>query len=123
MIDEHRADALLSDKEIRRFIICLADGAPIGTLVLFVTPSDGCITLGITVAPAYQRRGYAKELLLALTHTLRAHFPTLDLIALIHPDNTPSVRLFEGLGFAFDLYAESIHSLVYILRASDPCQT
>lgn len=119
MINEHRADALLSQKEIQRFIICTTSGTPIGTLVLFVTPSDGCISVGITIATPYQRQGYARDLLLALISRIGKTHPSLDIVALIHPENTPSVRLFESLGFVFDLYAESIHSLVYILPHAD----
>ena len=114
MIDGHREDVLFSEKEIQRFLIVKHDDTPVGTLTLFVTPDEGCITLGITIAPTHQRQGYARELLTTVCHSAHERFPTLELIALIHPDNTPSIRLFEQLGFTLDLYAESLHSLVYI---------
>lgn len=116
MIDEHRADDFLSEKEIQRFVISRTDGAPVGTLTLFVTPSEGCITLGITVTTPNQRQGYAGEMLSAVIDRIRTSFSALEIVALIHPDNLPSVRLFESLGFQLDLYAESIKSLVYTLR-------
>jgi RimJ/RimL family protein N-acetyltransferase len=114
MIATHRHDVLLSDTEIQRFLIAMRDGAPVGTLTLFVTPDEDCITVGITIASAHQRKGYAKELLTALCNLAKETYPTLDLITLIHPDNTPSIRLFEALGFRFQLHAESINSLVYV---------
>lgn len=114
MIATHRHDVLLSDTEIQRFLIVMRDGAPVGTLTLFVTPKEDCITVGITIASSHQRKGYAKEILTALCNLAKETYPTLDLIALIHPDNTPSIRLFESLGFRFQLHAESINSLVYV---------
>ncbi len=114
LIATHRHDVLLSDTEIQRFLIVMHDGTPIGTLVLFVTPDEDCITVGITIASAHQRKGYAKEILTTLCNLAKETYPTLDLIALIHPDNTPSIRLFEALGFRFQLHAESINSLVYV---------
>jgi RimJ/RimL family protein N-acetyltransferase len=114
MIATHHHDVLLSDTEIQRFLIAMRDGTPVGTLILFVTPKEDCITVGITIASAHQRKGYAKEILTALCNLAKETYPTLDLIALIHPDNTPSIRLFEALGFRFQLHAESINSLVYV---------
>ena len=114
MIATHRHDVLLSNTEIQRFLIVMRDGTPVGTLTLFVTPDEDCITVGITIASAHQRKGYAKEILTALCNLAKETYPTLDLIALIHPDNTPSIRLFEALGFRFQLHAESINSLVYV---------
>ena len=120
MIDEHRRDVLLSDKEIQRFMIALPDTTPLGTLVLFVTPKEGCITVGITLAAEHRRKGYAREILSLLNAKAAETYPALELVALIHPDNAPSICLFESVGFRFDLYAESIHSLVYILPLADP---
>jgi hypothetical protein len=50
LIATHRHDVLLSDTEIQRFLIAMRDGAPVGTLTLFVTPKEDCITVGITIA-------------------------------------------------------------------------
>ena len=116
MIDKHRADDFLSKKEIQRFVISRADGVSVGMLTLFITPSEGCITLGITIATPNQRQGYAREILTAVIDRIHASFSELEIVALIHPDNLPSVRLFECLGFGLDLYAEGINSLVYTLR-------
>jgi len=54
---------------------------------------------GITLAPAFQRRGYASEALRAL---LRLVFDTLGkhrAFASIDPRNAPSIALFERAGF------------------------
>ena len=114
LIDTHREDVLFSEQEIQRFLVVLKDFTPIGTFTLFFTPEEDCITLGITIAPTYQRKGYAKELLATICQVAKALYPTLDLIALIHPENTASVALFESLGFHLELHAESINSLVYV---------
>ncbi len=115
LVDEHKGDVFPSEKEIQRYAVALVDGKIIGTLALFYTPNDNSITLGITIATAYQRQGYAKEILKALIDQMRVAHPGLDIVALIHPENAKSIRLFESLGFHLDLYAESIESLVYVL--------
>ncbi len=54
---------------------------------------------GITVAPAFQRQGYAAEALRAL---LRLTFDTLGkhrVFASVDPRNAPSIALFERAGF------------------------
>lgn len=86
----------------------------IGDLSYFYTEGD-CITLGITIAPAHQRKGYAAEVLRAVTADAREKFLKLDIVALIDPENKASIALFEKLGFTRECYAEKIDSYVYVL--------
>ena len=89
----------------------------IGELAYFDNPKDRCITLGVTIAPAHQRQGYAYEILAAVVHATRAKHPALDLVALIDRENEPSLRLFQKLGFTEECYADSIGSYVYVIPA------
>ena len=88
----------------------------VGELAYFYKPGD-CITLGITVAPRFQRNGYACEMLREVIRSVRKKYPTLDIVALIDKDNRESLCLFEKLGFRQECYADSIASFVYVLSA------
>jgi len=114
LVIDHEKDVFLSEAPQQRYGIALGDHL-IGDLAYFYTEGD-CVTLGITVAPAAQRKGYAFEILSAVLPAIQEKYPALETVALIDPENTASIRLFEKLGFVRDCYAESIRSLVYILK-------
>jgi len=63
---------------------------------------DGVWEAGIIICPAQQKRGIA-------AHAMRLAIDRVDndnaprrIIADIDPDNTPSLKLFEGLGFQYE---------------------
>jgi len=87
----------------------------VGDMSYFYNEEDRCVTLGITVAPEHQRKGYARELLSAVVAAVRSAYPELDIVALIDPENEASIALFEGLGFERECYAEKIASFVYVI--------
>lgn len=107
----------LSEEEEQHFALCDGEGV-VGELAYFYTEEDRCVTLGVTVAPAYQRRGYAREILTAVTDAVRERYPELDIVALIDRENLPSIGLFESLGFERECYAEKIASYVYVIYAN-----
>lgn len=94
-------------------------GELIGDLSVFFTGADRCITLGITVYPAWQRQGFAREILRAVSLRLREDYPAMEQVALIDPDNAASLALFGSLGFLQECYAPSIHSCVLTLPATE----
>lgn len=106
--------AFLSKEEEQHYGIC-AGAMLVGDLSYFYTEADKCVTLGITIAPAHQRKGYARELLTAMVEAVREKFPALDIVALIDPENEASIALFENLGFEQECYAERIGSWVYVI--------
>lgn len=105
----------LSKQEEQHYAICLQNGVLTGDLSCFYTEKDCCITLGITIRPEYQHRGIAREILQAVISVIQHHYPQLDIVALIDPENTGSIRLFEGLDFYRECYAASINSYVYTI--------
>lgn len=111
-------DVFLSKKEEQHYILCAGD-IPVGELAYFYTEKDRCVTLGITIAPDCQRRGYGYEILSAVTMAVREAYPELDIVALIDRENAPSIALFEKLGFLRECYAESIASYVYVIYAAN----
>ena len=104
----------LSRQEEQHYVICAGETL-VGDLSYFYTEEDRCITLGITISPEHQRRGYAKEVLSGVIAAVREKYPALDIVALIDPENAPSIALFESLGFERECYAERLQSYVYTL--------
>ena len=115
MIEDHKNDSFPALKPEQRFAISLSETYFIGELAVFFSVNDRCFTIGITICPQAQRQGFATEILSEVTRQLRNHFPAADIVALIDPENTASIRLFEKLGFIQECYAESIHSYVYTI--------
>ena len=89
---------------------------------------DGAIaTIGYTLAPAWRRRGLAREAVGALVDALFAHTAAHRIVASLDPLNTASERLLVGLGFqregiarqAYAVRGEWVDDLTYSLLRSD----
>lgn len=89
---------------------------------------DGAIaTIGYTIAPAWRRRGMAREAVGALVDALFAHTVAHRIVASLDPLNTASERLLIGLGFhregvarqAYPVRGEWTDDLIYSLLRSD----
>lgn len=113
-VREYESSAFLSRQEEQHYAIC-ADEALVGDLSYFYTEEDCCVTLGITVSPRHQRKGYAEEILKAVIEAVQRTYPDLDIVALIDKENAPSIALFESLGFCQECYAVKIQSYVYVI--------
>lgn len=118
LIETYKENVFLSDQEEQHYAICTADTL-VGDLSYFYTEEDRCITLGLTIAPEHQRKGYAFELLKAVIKAIQRKHPHLDIVALIDKENAPSIALFEKLGFYRECYAESIASYVYVIDGKE----
>lgn len=114
LIEGAKEDVFLSEKEEQHYALCDREGL-VGDLSYFYTAEDRCITLGITLSPEHQRKGYAFEMLQAVVRSVQKEYPELDIVALIDRENGASVALFEKLGFYRECYAESIQSYVYVI--------
>lgn len=114
-IERYKDDVFLSDKDEQHFAIGSKNtGELVGELAYFYSPND-CITLGITISYWHHKKGFAFEMLTEVIKQVRWKYPTLDIVALIEPENAASIGLFEKLGFEKECYAESISSYVYVL--------
>ena len=114
LIEASGQDVFLSEKEEQHYAVCDHAGL-VGDMSYFYTAEDACVTLGITISPEHQRKGYAFELLSAVVRAVKERYPRLDIVALIDRDNKPSAALFEKLTFHRECYAESIGSYVYVI--------
>lgn len=113
-VQAYETSRFLSRQEEQHYAICAGD-TQVGDLSYFYTEADRCVTLGITIAPQHQRKGYARELLAAVLEAVQRTYPQLDIVALIDRENIPSLALFESLGFYRECYAEKIESYVYVI--------
>lgn len=62
-------------------------------------PTEGTVEIGYSVLPAYQRRGYASEMVAELIHWAFEQPDVRCVAAEVHRENTPSLRLLASLGF------------------------
>jgi RimJ/RimL family protein N-acetyltransferase len=82
------------------------DGAVIGQMGLAdfkrgMEPSiEGLPELGYIFAAEVHGQGYANEAAAAVLAWADAHLPDEELVAIISPDNAPSIRVAERAGFA-----------------------
>lgn len=96
----------------QQYAIALKENdALVGDVTVFL--ENPTITLGYTVSPKYQRRGYAFELLSALAEKLHELYSERELICLVEPENIASCNLLKKLGFEDLGYAEKISSQIY----------
>lgn len=63
------------------------------------TIAPGGIEYGYVVLPLYRRQGYAREAAAGLMEWARENHGVVSFVLSIRPDNLPSRRLAEGLGF------------------------
>ena len=108
----NRAGDTLTDEANTLVAVALKEtGEMVGEIV--VMPNDGCFTLGYTFSYKYHRMGYAFEALTALTNKLHDEYTGMEFICFTDPENTPSRKLLEKLGYTDLGYVEKITSNVY----------
>ncbi len=78
-----------------------------------VMPKENKISMGYTVSHRHHRKGFAFEMLSALTDLLHEKYPSHKFICLVDPENIPSIKLLKKLGYEAVGYEEKINSEVY----------
>ncbi len=61
--------------------------------------TEGTLETGWALMPSVQGRGYATEALRAMIAWAEQHFPDKEMTCIIDPQNGPSLRVAEKLGF------------------------
>jgi RimJ/RimL family protein N-acetyltransferase len=121
------------------FGLCLVqtiDGAePIGICGVLKRDELPEPDIGFAFLPAYRSQGYAREAATAVLTHARAVLRLPRLLAFVNPDNGPSIRLLERLGFRFErmirLNNRTVDLKLFALAppsppsppGSDPCLT
>lgn len=82
-------------------VIRKSDGAPMGMCGLIKRPAFTEIDLGYAFLPEFWGQGYALEAAHSCLDWGRRKLGLDRCIALVSPENGPSIRLLEKLGFAY----------------------
>lgn len=115
-VQDYSHCTFLSKEEEQHYaIVCNATCEMIGDISVFFSEADNCFTLGITIAPLFQKQGYAYELLKEVIAQMQNHYPSVDIVALIEKENDNSISLFKKLNFTEECYADSIQSYVFTI--------
>lgn len=61
-------------------------------------PADGIVEVGYQLIPRFRGHGYAREALAALVDRAFEEPATEEVVAVIQPDNTPSIAVAEAVG-------------------------
>jgi RimJ/RimL family protein N-acetyltransferase len=100
----YRARQVREDPSVNRWLVRLVvlrdRGDVIGNLGLHGAPNEaGMVEVGLSIHPAFRRRGYATEAAIGMLLWAcdQAGVRTLRWSAI--PDNVPSIRIAEALGF------------------------
>lgn len=80
----------------------LDDSVPIGICGLLQRDRLQAPDLGFAFLAGYRSRGYAYEAAAAVKADAHARLGIETLLAVVNPDNAPSIRLLERLGFVFE---------------------
>jgi RimJ/RimL family protein N-acetyltransferase len=99
----------------------------VGDLAVGLEHGGAVATIGYTLAPAWRRRGLAREAVGALIDALFDHTAAHRIVASLDPLNSASERLLIDLGFqregiarqAYHLRGEWVDDLIYSLVRSD----
>jgi len=121
------------------FGLCLVQtidgGDPIGICGVLKRDELPEPDIGFAFLPAYRSQGYAREAATAVLTHARAVLRLPRLLAFVNPDNGPSIRLLERLGFRFErmirLNNRTVDLKLFALAppsppsppGSDPCLT
>jgi len=97
-------------------------GPPIGICGLLRRDELPAPDLGFAFLPEFRSQGYAFEAAAAVKADAHARLGFDTLLAIVNPDNAPSIRLLERLGFTFErmfrLAAEAKDLRLYTTRAA-----
>ena len=111
LVAQRAGDTLTDENNCLLAVARKETGEMVGEIV--VMPNDGCFTLGYTFSYKHHRKGYAFEALSALTEMLHEQYPEMEFISFVDPENKPSRKLLEKLGYTDLGYVEKITSQVY----------
>lgn len=81
---------------------------------LYISKKEKTISLGFTISPYFQRKGYIFELLTSLIPFLFQKYDDYEICCLVHPENIASKSLVDKLNFVKEEYIEKWNSYVYV---------
>jgi len=125
---QQQVSPALRDCWMQRAIRRRSDGRLVGDLGLHVpADADGSCEFGITIAPAHQGQGYAREALRAVLDVVFRQYGMHRVHASIDPRNLASAALLRSLGMrqeahfreSLRLHGEWVDDVIYALLARE----
>ena len=111
LVERRKNDVMSVDAPFLVAVALKETDEMVGEIV--VMPNDGCFSIGYTFHYNYHRKGYAFEALTELTSLLHRQYPEMEFISFTEPDNIPSRRLLEKLGYIDMGYIPQVTSQMY----------
>ena len=102
MDDDYRERMQLFEEREGQYVIVLRNtNEVIGTINVFSDDSRAVSSkeIGYAISPKHQRKGYAYEAITAITNLLQQDLLFDMVVAGVLPENIPSIKLLEKLGF------------------------
>jgi RimJ/RimL family protein N-acetyltransferase len=104
-------------------VVLAASGAAIGICGILQRAELPGPDLGFAFLPQFHGQGYALEAASAVRGDAHARLGLPTLFAIVNPDNAPSIRLLEKLGFAREgtvrLSGESVDLSLFVTHAGE----
>jgi RimJ/RimL family protein N-acetyltransferase len=88
------------------YVVELKDGTAIGTCGILKRDELADADIGYSLLPEYWSQGFAHEAAAAVVEYARTALCLDRLAAIVSPENAPSARLLEKLGFSFERMIE-----------------
>ena len=88
------------------YLVELKDGTPIGTCGVLKRDELPDADIGYSLLPEFWSQGFAYEAATAIRDYARSVLGLDRLLAIVSPENDPSARLLEKLGFTFERMVE-----------------
>ncbi len=111
LVKKRRNDVLSVEDNCLIAVALKETGEMVGEIV--VMPNDDCFSLGYTFSYKHHRKGYAFEALSVLIQYLHEMKPGWEFISFVEPENIPSRKLLEKLGYKDLGYIEKLESHAY----------
>ena len=111
LVEKRKDDVLLCGKRGMFAIEKNGTCEMVGEISLLL--EENTLTMGYTVAPLYQRRGYAYEMISLLLSEAFSRIPDLTVVCRVIEGNEASQGLLLKLGFVSHGYCEETDSLVF----------
>lgn len=111
LIKKHKDDTISCEKRFMLGIELRETGELVGEIS--VMPSNATVSLGYTLSYKHHRNGYASEALSALLSLMHERYPQVDFICFTDPNNIPSMRLLDKLGYEHLGYIPHMDSEVF----------
>ena len=99
-VERFARSCFLSTQEEQHYAVCDHKGI-VGEVSYFYTEEDRCVTLGITIAPEHQRKGYASEAAAACVQYAFAHNDFPAVYCYMKYTNIPSQKTAMKIGMTF----------------------